>query len=149
MTQPLSSSWAAALVPAADHLELERLIVELAHRIDHGAADTAWELFTDDGSMALGAATMADRAAIEAWGRERSRPGRTTRHVLGNSRFVAAGPDEAEGTTVFTVHLHDGEGRGGPVPAAVGEYSDRYRRVDGAWRFVRRDTTVLFAGDGL
>ena len=40
-------------VGAGDHLELERLVIEAAWRVDEGQSDTLHELFTDDGVLIL------------------------------------------------------------------------------------------------
>jgi hypothetical protein len=37
------------LVDDIDHMQLTRLVTEVAWRIDHGKADTVHELFVDDG----------------------------------------------------------------------------------------------------
>jgi hypothetical protein len=39
------------LVSDADHLALTRLVVEIAWRIDHGRANTVWELFVPEGVL--------------------------------------------------------------------------------------------------
>jgi hypothetical protein len=40
------------LVSEADHLALSRLVEEISWRIDHGRADSVWELFVPDGVLA-------------------------------------------------------------------------------------------------
>ena len=39
------------LVSDADHVALSRLVVEISWRIDHGQADTVWELLVPDGVL--------------------------------------------------------------------------------------------------
>jgi hypothetical protein len=46
------------LVGQADHLELARLVIEIAWRIDHGKAGTVHELFADEGQMNLGQTSL-------------------------------------------------------------------------------------------
>jgi hypothetical protein len=133
--QPLSND---------DHASLTRLVLELVWRIDHGQADTAHELFTEDGEMVLGPNEMRGRADIVAWGAERSRADRVTRHVCTNSRFVAIGADRAAGNTVVAVYLHDGPGQGVAQPMTVGEYRDEFIRQGGGWRFTSRHIDRLF-----
>jgi hypothetical protein len=133
------------LVADADHVQLARLVTEIAWRIDHGEADTVHELFVADGEMSLGQTILRGQEAIRQWGRERAAATYRTRHVCTGMRFVAVGSDMAEGTCVLTVYMHDGDGPGTTVPFAVGEDIDRYVRTDQGWRFTSRSFDQLFA----
>jgi hypothetical protein len=59
-------------------------------------------------------------------------------------RFIADGDDRAEGTTVITQYMDQGDGPGRTLPAAVGEDHDRFVRTDQGWRFVSRSFDLLF-----
>ena len=127
---------------ATDHFALTQLLTETAWRIDHGRADTVWELFTEDGEMRLGGAALRGRDAIRTWGAER--PALRTRHVHTNTRFTHTGDDTAEGVCVLTVYMDDGTG--GTTPFAITEETGHYVRTEDGWRFAARITDVLFGG---
>jgi len=75
--------------------QLSRLVIEHEWRTDHGRADTVHELYVDDGELTLGTTAAPIRGSRPPWHR--------IRHVCGNMRFVADGPNAAEGTTLLTV----------------------------------------------
>jgi hypothetical protein len=52
------------LVGDADHLALERLVIEAAWRVDQGRSETLADLFTEDGVLDLGTSAMRGREAI-------------------------------------------------------------------------------------
>jgi hypothetical protein len=131
-------------VGQADHLELARLVIEIAWRIDHGKAGTVHELFADDGQMNLGQTSLKGREEIREWGRKRDEVTYRTRHVCTNMRFVADGDDAAEGTTLLIQYLDEGDGLGATLPRAVGEDRDRFVRTEQGWRFVLRSFEQLF-----
>lgn len=81
------------LVGQADHLELARLVIEIAWRIDHGKAGTVHELFAEQGQMNLGQTSLTGKEEIREWGRKRDDVTYRTRHVCTNMRFVADGDD--------------------------------------------------------
>ena len=62
------------LVSDADHLALSRLVEEISWRIDHGRADSVWELFVPDGVLATSGAPLVGHDAIRAWGKARAPP---------------------------------------------------------------------------
>ena len=132
------------LVSEEDHLQLARLVIEIGWRIDHGQAETVHELFVDDGEMGLGEARLKGRDELREWGRRRSEATSRTRHVSTNMRFVADGDDYADGTTVLTVYMEEGDGPGTTLPRSVGEDRDRFVRTAHGWRFVSRDYDELF-----
>lgn len=133
------------LVSDVDHLSLSRLVVEIAWRIDHGQADTVWELFVADGVLDTSGAPLIGHDAIRDWGRARAASTVTTRHICSGMRFIDHGNGRATGSTLLTVFMHDGEGRSPAIPAVVGEDTDEFVRTDGGWRFVSRRFETLFA----
>jgi hypothetical protein len=128
-----------------DHIELTRLVIDIAFRIDRGLASTVFELFTEDGEMAVGVQSMKGRDEFAAWAQARGAVDRLTRHVCTNMRFVATGADTAEGTTLLTVYLHDGPGQPIALPHTVGEYHDTFVRVNDRWWFRSRQTDSIFS----
>ena len=140
-------SYLAALVSEMDHLRLERLLVELSWRIDHGQAATVHELFTEDGEMTIGPEPMVGRDAIREWGRvfDETQPMPGLRHAVTNCRFAAEGPDRATGTSILVSYLVTGDGAVQTIPFAVGEDQDSYVRTTDGWRISSRRWVSLFA----
>jgi SnoaL-like domain len=132
------------LVSDADHVALSRLVVEIAWRIDHGRADTVWELFVPDGFLTAGGAPLVGHEAIRDWGRSRAAAGIRSRHICSGMRFIDRGEGRASGSTLLTVFMHNGDGRGPAAPSVVGEDSDEFVRTDAGWRFVSREFEILF-----
>jgi hypothetical protein len=134
------------LVSDQDHLQLSRLVVEAAWRVDLGRSDTLHELFVPDGELDLGETTMRGSEQIRDWGRRveaaNTYPG--IRHVAGNMRFVATGADTAEGTTMLTVFMDNDGDWATSVPWVVGEDHDRFVRTPAGWRFAHRAWVQLF-----
>jgi len=140
------------LVSESDHVELSRLVTEHAWRADHGRSDTIHELYVDDGELVLGPTPLRGREAIHEWGRQlvEAPPWRSIRHVCGNMRFVADGPDAAEGITVLTVFMVAREDAATTLPFSVGEDHDRFVRTEHGWRLASRRWVELFSrGDVL
>ena len=133
------------LVSDADHLSLSRLVVEIAWRIDHDQADRVRELFVPDGVLDTSGTPLVGHDAIRDWGRMRVASTVRTRHICSAMRFTDRGNGRATGSTLLTVFMHDGDGRGPAVPAVVGEDIDEFIRTDVGWRFVSRAFETLFA----
>jgi len=145
-------------VSEMDCQQLCRLVIEAVHRIDHGLADTYHEMFTHDGELIIPATTsngkvivpettLRGRKAIQEWGQGIVRSGSlgTIRHVCGNMRFIADGPDAAVGRTVLTVYQGTGPGSPTTLPWSVGEDHDRFVRTEQGWRIASRRWVELFA----
>jgi len=151
MAQVGNSGAAEQLVSEADYVQLSRLVIEHGWRTDNGRADTVHELYVDDGELSVPPKPLRGRQAIHEWGRQlvAAPPWRTIRHVCGNMRFVADGPNAAEGTTLLTVFMVTGTEAMKTVPWSVGEDHDRFLRTEHGWRIVSRHWVELFArGDG-
>jgi hypothetical protein len=132
------------LVSDADHLALSRLVEEISWRIDHGRADSVWELFVPDGVLATSGAPLVGHDAIRAWGTARVASAARTRHIVSGMRFTDGGDGRATGSTLLTVFIHEGDGPGPAIPSVVGEDTDEFVRTDAGWRFVSRTFEVLF-----
>jgi len=146
MAQTAWSTTADQLVSDGDHQQLSRLVIEHSWRVDLGHADTVHELYIDNGELVVPPITLRGREAIHEWGRQlvAASPWRAIRHVCGNMRFVTAGPDGAEGTTVLTVYMVAGSGSATTLPWSVGEDHDRFVRTERGWRLVQRRWVELF-----
>lgn len=133
------------LVSDADHVALSRLVEEISWRIDHGRADSVWELFVPDGVLATSGAPLVGHDAIRSWGKVRAASAARTRHIVSGMRFTDYGDGRAKGSTLLTVFIDEGGGRGPAIPSVVGEDTDEFVRTDAGWRFVSRTFEVLFA----
>ena len=133
---------------AVDQVELARLVTELTWRIDHGKADTAHELFADQGELILGPESIFKGVGqIRQWGRHliEDDPYPGIRHVCTNMRFVADGDGAAIGTTLVTAYVRREDGPAATVPFAIGEDHDRFVRTEQGWRFLSRRWELLFS----
>ena len=74
-------------------------------------------------------------------------PWHRIRHVCGNMRFVADGPNPAEGTRLLTVFMVEKPGAATTLPWRVGEDHDRFVRTEQGWRLVSRRWADLFERD--
>lgn len=137
-------------VDATTRVEIEQLIAEMLYRLDHHQADTTWELYTEDG-VSAGPMGEMDREKMKAWGAERAKQTDIVgRHFIGAIRLVwADGVDggvggEVDGTVQYLTFRDANEPQ--TQPASVGEFRERYRKVDGEWRFARREIVPIFGG---
>jgi hypothetical protein len=136
------------VVDAETRCGIESLIVEYAWLLDHGEAMHLADLFAEDAILELPRGQYAGREAIAAFGRERAKLARITRHVCSNIRLRPLGPDKVEGTVVFTSYRHDGEGLVEPQAQALGDWHDVYvREADGRWRFSERRVVLVFESE--
>ena len=133
-------------VNAADYIELFRLVNEIAWRIDHGRADTVWQLFTPSGTLDSGGRPLVGQDEIRRWGEERSRSSAKTRHICSGMRFDYDGPDKAVGSTLLTVFMGEEAKVSAAIPSVVGEDHDEFVRTAEGWRFDSRRFEVLFSG---
>jgi hypothetical protein len=132
-------------VGAITRVEIEQLIAEMLYRLDHGLADTTWELYTEDG-VSVGPMGDMDREAMKAWGAKRAlQTDIVGRHFIGAIRLVEGDvPDEARGTVQYLTFRDTNQPP--TQPASVGEFREVYRRVDGEWRYARREIVPIFGG---
>jgi hypothetical protein len=144
---PTAADLNQAQVTDSDYLQLSRLVIEAARRVDVGRADTLHELFVDDGTLAIGDGTLQGREQIRQWGQDavEAHTFDGIRHVCGNMRFLATGDQTAEGVTVLTVFFDNQPTTPGTsVPWTVGEDHDRFVRTEQGWRLLARSWTSLF-----
>lgn len=130
-------------VDATTRVEIEQLIAEMLYRLDHNQANTTWELYTEDG-VSVGPLGDMDREAMKAWGAKRAQQTDIVgRHFIGGIRLVWDG-EEIDGAVQYLTFRDTNEPQ--TQPASVGEFRERYRRVDGQWRFARREIVPVFGG---
>ncbi|WP_234195672.1 nuclear transport factor 2 family protein [Pseudacidovorax sp. NFM-22] len=119
-------------------LALLALTHEHAWRLDHGAADTLHELYAEDGELLqLPPRDLIGREAIRAWGADRVKLPRVSRHVETNHRFFWDG-ERLRGTLYATVYRCESEPATETRPFMVGDYLDEYVQVNGTWLIRQR-----------
>lgn len=135
---------------ADDEESIRALIVAYAERLDAGDLDGVADLFADgEFRSARGGTPLVGRDAVRRMYEpvllyEGGVP--RTMHVLGNIEVQRdAGGETATAHCTFVVLQAVTAGSLGPVLA--GRYHDRFRRVDGAWRFAERVVHPDLRGD--
>ena len=134
------------LVDAADYIQLTRLALEVAWRVDASRAETLPGLFTEDGQIATLGEPNIGREAIRAWGHmmDTDSPIAGVRHVLTNFRFTSDGADQAVGTMYITAYLAAAPDGQGTLPFAMGLGTDHYRRTADGWKVTSRAFVPYF-----
>lgn len=123
---------------------IEQLVTELLWRLDHGKADSTWELYTEDAVSTGPLGNMDGREAIKAWGQRRVKiTGTVGRHLIGGIRLAWDG-EELHGWTQYLTFRDSSENP--LMPASVGEFREVYRKVDGTWKIARRNIVPIFGG---
>jgi ketosteroid isomerase-like protein len=129
-----------------------RLVLEYARLVDSGRAAGIADLFTDDGVWE-GADGRLLRGRTEIRAAFEGRQGltrRTSRHVCTNVLIDVEGPDAAVGVSYLLNYRHDSRDGAAVLPAPadhpkfVGDYHDRFVRVDGVWRIAHRRFELAF-----
>ncbi|MDT5347910.1 MAG: hypothetical protein QOH91_1197 [Mycobacterium sp.] len=124
--------------------QIEALSIEYAWLIDHGHAERAAELFTEDATLDTGVA-LHGIAAIRDALTKRAALDIRSRHVVSNVRLVGQAADRVRGTVLMTVYRrtdHQGEE---PEVFIIAEADDLYRLgADGRWRFAQRLAAPIF-----
>jgi hypothetical protein len=124
--------------------EIEQLISELLYRLDHNLADTTWELYTEDAVSEGPLGPMNGREAMKAWGAKRAQQADIVgRHFIGGIRLAWQG-DVLTGAVAYLTFRDSADDV--LKPASVGEFREQYRKVDGEWRFARREIVPVFGG---
>ena len=125
-------------VDVETRLAIQALTAEHAYRLDHGHADTLHELYSADGELlGLPPKDLIGREALTAWGAERVKLARTSRHVETNHRLVWD-DGTLTGTLCATVYRSDTADTSDTAPFMVGDYEDQYVQEAGEWRIRRR-----------
>lgn len=137
----LTTSRTALLVPDTDHVELSRLIQEIAWRIDHLQAATVAELVSNDVEFRADPDNpVLGREAMAAWGAgfDAANPLPGIRHSVSNARFVDTGDGTASGTSMLTAYFTPAGQAPTTAPFAVGEDHDTFVRTAEGWKLASR-----------
>jgi len=128
---------------------VRRLIARYAHSLDEGKFGEIADLLQNAEFDIVGT-VVAGREEIEAFliaGIQRHADGTPrTWHTVTNTLInIDASGEQASSSSYYTVFQQLG---GFPLqPIVTGKYLDRFARVDGEWRFVRRAVTAHSMGD--
>jgi hypothetical protein len=138
-----SSSQSSAITPQL-RLEIEALSVEFAWLVDHGQADKAADLFTDNATLDNGEVFSGIGSIRGALEKRAALPTRS-RHLISNVRLAGETPDRVRGTVVMTVHRRADDLDTAPETVIIAEADDVYERdAAGRWRFAQRRLTPIF-----
>ena len=125
---------------------------EYADRLDHGKADSVWELFTEDGVWTSPTVRSVGHADLRRYFMQRANMvDRITHHVVTNITITVVNPDLATGRSVAIEYRSDnptGPVRSETAPAIVGDYHDTFVRTADGWRFGERSVLVDFQRAG-
>ena len=132
--------------------EIERLIAQYCHYVDHDEAVKIADLFTEDGVWRNVNVTMNGRDQIRSGFQKRQdNTGRKSRHVCNNNLIEIINEHEATATVYLSLYFHDGEPGRERSPTdclqKLGEYQDRYVKTDAGWRFANREVVTHFWKD--
>ena len=124
--------------PAQDCEEIRQLIAQYCHYVDSVRSKEIVGLFSSDAVLDMAGTKTAGAEAIEAFfeglrGVYEVRP--MLHHV--NNVLIDVDGDEATSQSYILVVVP-----GDPIAISMtGRYDDRFRRIDGEWRFVERRMT--------
>lgn len=121
----------------ADDLdEIRQLLARIFHAGDVFDVDTWLDCYTDDARFESPHIRMEGRDELRA-GFPILRGTSPTRHWIGTIAIDLDGDDASSVAYLFVVTAEFP-----PVPMVSGVYHDRFRRVDGRWRFSERILTL-------
>ncbi len=128
----------------SDEAEIANLLYRYAELIDGGRLEAAAELFAhaeivlDPAAPPVDSTTLLDvwRTMVKLHDDGTPR----TRHVVTNAQIFVDG-DRASARSAYTVL--QATDRIPLQPIIVGRYHDDFERVDGSWRFRRRDYSLV------
>jgi len=124
------------------------LVMEYARCVDFRDYDNIVDVFTEDGTLVIGAKLAGRSAILEAM---MQRPGNLrSRHVITNVFVDVQDERNARGICYLTLYRHVGPEslERGPVPfagpAAIGHYEDTFVRTPEGWRIRYRVLHLAF-----
>ncbi|QGP80500.1 nuclear transport factor 2 family protein [Sphingobium sp. CAP-1] len=119
------------------HYEIGRELTRFARAMDDRDWETLKAILTDDATADLGTGTLAGSDAIITLIRQYLDACGTSQHLLGNLIVEADGDSAISRSYVSDMHLGRDDA---PEPnfRSLGDYHDRWRRIDGRWRLAER-----------
>lgn len=140
---------------ATDRAALAALAARYAQAVDRRDSPVLANLLTDTVAFALPPGLSGTTESTELRGNETVANSvvdavshlRSTRHEVHQQIVDADGEDTARGEVYCTAHHIYPRGDGFRDNRIEIRYQDSYAKVDGAWRFARRELVVDFAED--
>lgn len=119
-----------------DERAIERNLIQLARAMDDRDWPTVFGIIADDAVADLGTGLLEGSDAIVALIRSYLDHCGTTQHLLGNI-LVDVDGDHAE-SRAYVHDLHTSQRLPELIFHTLGDYHDRWQRIDGIWRLVKR-----------
>ncbi len=122
----------------ADTLEILDLIARYNHAIDSDDGEAYADTYTDDGVFQYPRGSARGRRELAELAHEITTNMPGVRHW--SSNWIIEGEGDAASMTCYALIKVTDEGK--PRLVGSGIYTDTLRRVDGAWKFQRRDIAI-------
>ncbi|WP_210249052.1 MULTISPECIES: nuclear transport factor 2 family protein [unclassified Bradyrhizobium] len=125
--------------------EIESVLVEWSWLIDHGRAQDAAVLFTQDAEQSIAGVTASGIEAIaQGLKRRADMTGRTSRHVISNLRLSMSSDATVDVTWILTLYRSDDAGK--PArPILVCDVQDSFRKEASGWKIRSRKVIPVFS----
>ena len=127
-------------ISEVDRSACAQLISAYAWYVDQKRYEELIELFTEDGALRRPDVEVVGRTAILEVMKQRSAKV-ICRHMCSTQVISLTSSSEAEAITYFTYYQAESSDEGVPGldgPVAIGEYHDRFHRIEVGWRFAER-----------
>jgi uncharacterized protein (TIGR02246 family) len=119
-----------------DRLEILELAARYSHAFDYGDTDAFVETFTQDGVVTNGQETLSGAEQLRAFAAKHAQGSLNGRHWTCNHVIDGDGESATHSSYLMIVRMNET-----PIIGATGIYRDSLKKVDGEWRFVRREIT--------
>jgi hypothetical protein len=126
----------------------ESLVKRLGQLSDRNMKRECSELFSPDGTWIRGGVPYAGRASI--MDSFKTSPTEIIRHLATGTVIDVEDGNTARGITYYIVYRHDPKTNEPKLPLALekpfslGEWHDKFVKIDGRWLFSRREVKRLF-----
>jgi hypothetical protein len=122
------------------YIELSRLMIEIAYRIDNLKASTLYELCTEDAELYIGFDPIIGCEAIKEWGEKFDKADQLhgIRHMCGNFRFTEDSKYTVKGISLLTAFYSEKSQSQSTVPFAFGEDQDTFVKTKDGWKLKKR-----------
>jgi hypothetical protein len=131
-------------LPAQDYVAIQNLYARYNHCSDAGDGEGYAACFSEDGMLHILpiGLTVQGRTSLVKYKQNEaaSRQGRYRRHWNGSLHLELIDVNTVRGRCYF--HGFNGNPGELPVFSDAGVYADTIVRVDGAWKFARRELTI-------